>query len=659
RRRRLALSCLECRRRKIKCDRADPCRHCVSARVQCTFRIYSHDMESSIHPQPQPQPQSRLPPPPGQGPVQAAQGLLSAGEVTAPTEPVRTSYASTPTSHSNYQNSNDRQVNAPACPDHNSVADLESGLQDLHIILNTTRIMRFRTSIAHEFAPIITCFARASGSGAGEGGPWHSPETEAVVGQIGELLRECKDTARKIKAGRHASRPPNAVLGTTLPQRDVAAEMATLYFQFFESTHRILHTSSFWSGFDKFWNDPENTTADSRLTVLLVVAIGSSLYDHGEGRGAWRSMVDQWVYAAEAWLAVPLKNRLTVAGLQVHCLTILARQMLSVGGDLVWVSVGSLIHKAMELGLHRDPKRLPSMSVLQAELRRRLWATIVEMAIQASLDSAMPPRISLDEFDTEAPANVNDDEMENASSSLLSRPRHAGGYTSTSIQLLLLDSLPTRLRTLQLLNGLHSSLEYSDVLALSAEISDACRAATAFMRENKGFGILPFHRNMADYLVRRFLLPLHCPFATEAQSNPLLYGSVKVSLDTAMSIIAPEPDEYFSRVMAVGGGLFREGFRSAMTAVALELLVHVQAQHLDGTLHRNAQYRGVLKQAVRDMIVLSVQRIEQGETNVKAHMFLSMILAQAEATETGVSCEQAIAQSARDSLAFCLTLLQA
>ncbi|KAK1760290.1 FAD/NAD(P)-binding domain-containing protein [Echria macrotheca] len=613
RRRRPALSCLECRRRKIKCDRADPCRHCVSAKVQCTFRTYS------------------LPPPSAPSDLSGQaqhEGTLSTDEVTA--EPVATS-------HANYQS---------------SVATLESGLQDLHIILNTTRIMRFQTSIAPEFKPIINCFARASSQ---------SLETEAVVGQIGELLRECKGTAKKIKAGRHAStRPSNAVLGITLPRRDVAAEMATLYFRFFESTYRILHTSSFWSGFNKFWDDPENATADHRLKVLLVVAIGSSLYEHGDGRGAWRRMVDQWVYAAEAWLAVPLKNRLSIAGLQVHCLTILARQMLAVGGDLVWVSVGSLIHKAMELGLHRDPKHLPSMSVLQAELRRRLWATIAEMAIQASLDSAMPPRISLDEFDTEAPANVNDDEIDDTTQSpLLPRPRHAGGYTSTSIQLLLLDSLPVRLRTLQLLSGLHSSLEYADVLALSAEISDACRAATAYMRENKGLGILPFHRNMVDYLVRRFLLPLHRPFATEAQTNPLLYGSVKVSLDTAMSVIAPEPDEYFSRAMAIGGGLFREGFRSAMTAISLELLVQVQAQHLDGTLHRNSQYRGVLKQAVRDMIALSIRRIEQGETNVKAHMFLHMILAQAEAVEAGVPCEQAIAQAAKDSLAFCLALLQA
>lgn len=40
RRRRAALSCLECQRRKIKCDRNDPCAHCVAVKTQCSYRFY-------------------------------------------------------------------------------------------------------------------------------------------------------------------------------------------------------------------------------------------------------------------------------------------------------------------------------------------------------------------------------------------------------------------------------------------------------------------------------------------------------------------------------------------------------------------------------------------------------------------------------------------
>lgn len=125
-----------------------------------------------------------------------------------------------------------------------------------------------------------------------------------------------------------------------------------------------------------------------------------------------------------------------------------------------------------------------------------------------------------------------------------------------------------------------------------------------------------------------------------------------------MAIISPEPDEGFSRLMAIGGGLFREGFMLAATTISIELIAEAETQRLDGTLHCNVQHRELLKQAVKDVVSLSIERIRQGETNIKSPMFLSMVLAQAAAIEEGTSCEFKIAQGARDSLEFCHDLLQ-
>lgn len=47
RRRRPAFSCLECRRRKIKCDRKDPCSHCVSVAIQCAHKVFRDAPETS------------------------------------------------------------------------------------------------------------------------------------------------------------------------------------------------------------------------------------------------------------------------------------------------------------------------------------------------------------------------------------------------------------------------------------------------------------------------------------------------------------------------------------------------------------------------------------------------------------------------------------
>ena len=497
-------------------------------------------------------------------------------------------------------------------------------------------------------------YSEAIGKGKGE--TFKGAETKALVVQVGDLLQECKHTARRIKTWRPSRSLSNPQLGLELPSREISDIMVTLYLQSFESTHRILHIPSFWFDYQRYWNDPQNASNELRLKVLLVIGIGSSLHKEENTDIGFRKMVHRWVYAAQAWLSGPLeKDRLSVSALQIDCLTILARQIFSVGADLVWTSMGSLVHKAMQINLHRDPKHITGIPVLQAEIRRRLWATIVEMTAQSSLDSSMPATIP--DSDTEAPSNINDDEVDETTATLQPHPK--GTYTATSFQILLLDSLPVRLRILHLLTSLNAQISYLDVLALSAELGNAFRAYHSFMKENQNSRITPFHRNLLDYLVRRFMIPLHCYFTNKTRTNPLFTFSLKASLETAMAIMSPEPDEGFSKLMVNGGGLFREGMRCAMTVISMELLAQLEAQHIDGTLHRNSGYIMLLKKSMTDLVPLSLERIRYGETNIKAHMFLSMILAKVEAMQTGADCELSIAQSAKDCLEFCHELLLA
>lgn len=507
-----------------------------------------------------------------------------------------------------------------------------------------------------KFAKILACFKEATGNGSGT---WfQASDIRPLVAEIGNLLQKCKVLARGIKVGRPTRYLSCPEFSLVPPPRAVADTMIRLYFRYFESTHRILHAPSFWTEYDRYWDCPDNVPIGLRFKIFLVIAIGSILYKHGDKEVEFRNTVHQWVYAAQTWLSGPLeKDRLNITGLQAHCLTILARQIFCLGGDLVWTSIGSLLHRAIQIGLHHDPKYLPAMPVLQAEVRRRLWATILEMVVQSSLDSGMPPRISFDEFDTEAPSNNNDDEIDESATVLQPHPK--GEHTTTSIQLILLSSLRTRHRILQLLNGLSSEYSYVDVLALSSDIIKACGASSIPADQNENSAVTPFHRNLLDYLVRRFLLPLHCPFSSRARTNPLFYYSRRASLDAAVAIISPEPDECFSRLMAIGGGMFREGIRYANIVVSLELIAQAEAQRFDLTLHRSSKYRALLKQTVKEMISLSVERIQHGETNIKSHTFLSMVIAQVESIEVGTSCELKIAQSARDSLQFCHDLLQA
>jgi hypothetical protein len=511
---------------------------------------------------------------------------------------------------------------------------------------------RFLTNIV-KWSLIVACYAKAMQFP--DTYAFQDSEIELVLKQVGELLQKCKNIAKSMKIGRPSRYFSSIDLNFAPPRRDVADAAGTNYTLSFESTYRILHVPSFVAQYEAFWSNP-NIEVSLQLTLLLVIAIGSNSCSGKDVVDSFCNKTHQWVYAAEMWLSGPLeKDRLDVGGLQIHCLVILARQNLSIGGDLVWASLGSLIHKAMQIGLHHDPKHLPPMSLLQAEIRRRLWTTIVEMVVQSSLDSSMPPRISLDDFDTNPPSNLSDEEVEESTTVLCPHPEDV--FTSTSLQLILLKSLGTRLQILKLLNGLSKQASYTKALALDFELINSIKAYTKFLNLNDPF-TSNFQWNMLDCLVRRFVLYLNFPFANQSKTNQLFHYPLKMSLESAIVLLSPKPDQEFFRLRAIGGGMFKEDFRNAYSAISFELLTQIEAQRLDGTLFRNQGHRDMLKTSPKGMVSFSLERIRLGETNVKSHMFLSMILAQVESMELDTAPELSVAQSAKRSLECCYDLLK-
>ena len=141
--------------------------------------------------------------------------------------------------------------------------------------------------------------------------------------------------------------------------------MTQLYISRFESAFRILHIPSFQTEYEKYWTNPAEAAGALKFKVQLVVAIGSSLYREPFNAAIIRSAASEWVHAAQNWLSGPMeKDRLSISGLQVQCLLILARQCLSVSGDLIWIAMGTVVRTAMQLGLHRDPKHFRKLTVL-------------------------------------------------------------------------------------------------------------------------------------------------------------------------------------------------------------------------------------------------------------------------------------------------------
>ncbi|KIW12487.1 hypothetical protein PV08_09764 [Exophiala spinifera] len=477
-------------------------------------------------------------------------------------------------------------------------------------------------------------------------------EVKALKSEMRAMLQKCKVLARSSKVARPSRcfSCPELTNLARLP-RDTSDLMANLYLSKFETSFRILHVPSFLAEYDQYWTNPSAAPADLKLKVQLVIAIGSSISHKRSASAEIRSMASHWIYAAQNWLAGPLeKDRFSISGLQVHCLLILARQILCVAGDLIWVSMGTLLRTAMQMGLHRDPDNFPKMCILQAEIRRRLWATILEYIVQSSLDSGMPPLITFEDFDTTAPANIDDEEINEHTKVLPQHPRSQ--VTATSAQLVLLDSCRSRMKAVRCMNGLGSKLLYDEVLALSADISNACQVSLAYTSKLKS---APFSQNMNDLLLRRFLLPLHRLFANKANTNPLFYFSKKTCLDCVMAFLSSDLDEDFSQILRSGGGFLKGGILYMFFALGIEVVQEFQEEGI-----KNAQpHRQWLINALDKAIELAVDRLRLGETNVKMHLMLNMIQAQIQPSDNPTELSLRLGRKGLEALQTSYNILQA
>jgi hypothetical protein len=154
------------------------------------------------------------------------------------------------------------------------------------------------------------------------------------------------------------------------------------------------------------------------------------------------------------------------------------------------------------------------MSIFSSEIRRRLWATILKMAVQSSLDSGMPPLISHNDFDCKPPSNTNDLDIDDTTKTpLLSYPQ--GYFTQSSIQLCILKSLRVRLEVAVMINDSRIDPSYDEALKLSRDITDAFRDGAVIMQANPSISAMPndiqptkFHKSIVSLLTRRFLVAL-------------------------------------------------------------------------------------------------------------------------------------------------------
>ncbi|PNY28308.1 Multidrug resistance regulator 1 [Tolypocladium capitatum] len=515
----------------------------------------------------------------------------------------------------------------------------------------------------------------------------------AFHGEGHPVLQKCKRLARGLKP---KSGPDPQLLSRPLrelmPAREISDRLVQLYLRTLESVLRVLHVPTFKRDYVQYWSNPQAAGESLVLQLLLVMAIGTCFYqdasssDGPDGCSTLHDQSTQWIQVAHVRIVAPFrKKHLDLRGVQTQCLLVLAllTNTSAVGGDLAWITTASLVQSAMAIGLHVGPSQLP-VSPLEAEVRRRLWATVLELAVQASLDSGMPPVISAETLDScERPSNLDDSQISESTRTLpASQPRMA--FTQTSIQCALLRSLPIRFKIAETLSRFRSDLPYDSARRIGAELTAALRETSELIDSFLPTPPSAFQTQLQDLLARRFLLMLHAQFAHQASSDVSYHFSRTVCLECSLLLLSrsssssssstdgppggrdsnttPSPSDDYTNLRMYDDGLFKNVFLAASLTVCAEILLQLRE---DSSPASWSLSRRELLQVIENAVALTRRRILRGETSVKAHTFFACVLAKVGISRCRPSLhyklqiEQVMADAATRALNDCCGVLEA
>lgn len=452
-------------------------------------------------------------------------------------------------------------------------------------------------------------------------------------------------------------------LDQMVPDRGVVDKLLDLYLSTFETTYRILHIPTFMQQYEDYWMQPHNTDMAFLAKLLALMAISSCFYIPAtklDGTESLHQAAARWIVAVQSWVtSVFVGSNINFDILQVQCLLMIARQADSTDGDAAWITAGPLTRSAMMMGLHRDPRRFPHISKFWAEMRRRLWAAIVELDLQSSVDGGMPPFIDLDECDCDAPSSWDDlDLREDMVDD--PPPREPVVATRADFQAIFARSLPVRMRITKLVNSLKFTLSYDEALRLSDELVRSMDEGVAFYdRYGPGMG---FAKSFFMFLMRRYLLMVHRPFGLSVWQSPKFTYSRKLCLESSMEILSQlEADESYAHLGQLGGGMFRYEFFHAAITVCVELRLQIEevspASHRSSLTDLVQSQQSVMLRAVERTIEALESRISAAGKGCKAFIFLSLVYASVKAYLSGEDALKAVGEVSNRVVTHCKELM--
>lgn len=273
--------------------------------------------------------------------------------------------------------------------------------------------------------------------------------------------------------------PSQATVIGQLPPRQVAEALVRCYFRSFEVTHRLFHPMQFWDELGAFWSGNEAIDDVWLSQLCMVLALGCQAAPDSVFQCTEKSS-SQWTEsllesAQTCFRKAPPMVAPTLTTIRTLCMMVLAEMLELVKGTSptqVMSLMGFLSRQATAAQLHRTTTICPLMSTSDAEMRRRIWVTIQLLDVDVAMRAGSVPLCR--EHDADAPLEVNERDVRRDQVRWAHEtPRTApSGYTDGTFQSKLARFLPVLAEIIDMVNSTtQPSPEYDTVLSWDERLS--------------------------------------------------------------------------------------------------------------------------------------------------------------------------------------------
>ncbi|KAH8177904.1 fungal specific transcription factor domain-containing protein [Sarocladium implicatum] len=572
-RQRVRLSCLECRRRKLSCDRGFPCERCIKSGTpdRCSYESRTGEVVNAS---------SGIPPPFAQlDSRRFGIGVDSYASRDQDHDRIRKleleiaqlkSHLTRPggIGHgirgASFDGSTIAATNSPLTQDGivpetatDPKAEVEASMaaSNMNGEKGELRFFRGKEFRTRYFGPHNASMAFVELTGLC---PFMKETSDEWLRPV--IVHDRKDRKRRQEVRDYDFQQPDPELEALLPAKDICDALITVYLDQFEQVHRIVHIPTFRREYEQFWQ-PVGATRHAALTALILsmMAVTSCVHTHESLRfigmmSNARHWAERWIKACDAWYIKQSQKHRRLIHYQVACLLYLGKRVNTIKKKRFWTGSGGLIQDGIAVGLHREPSYMGGkITIYNQEMRRRIWTTVQEFDMQASFDHGLPTLVSQLHYDTNPPQNLDDEDFDEHTTTL-PNSKPVKEYTFSSFQHLARQSLPLRLELSRLLTGPTSDIDYDQVIRFTNDLTQEIDALPSWdlNQDNiKGKKNPLIAYTLLHVQLRQYIIPLHQPYLKLRKHNSKYQYSEIIYYNAARDIVLLHDKLYEQGVRAL------------------------------------------------------------------------------------------------------------